>query len=95
MDTEDSINTHLQSSEIKMVYLYYTKVTWKLKNTLFPNKLKSWTSQKTKTMGFDLQTVNLFYWTEIINKESISEMLQVLQSGRELGGQERYSTANE
>lgn len=36
---------------------------------------------KRDTMGFDLQTVNLFYWTETI-KESISEMAQALLSGR-------------
>ena len=34
-----------------------------------------------ETMGFDLQIVNLFYWTEIINKESISEMAPALLSG--------------
>ena len=41
-----------------------------------------------ETMGFDLQIVNLFYWTEIINKESISEMAPALLSGWESGGQE-------
>lgn len=31
MDIENSINTHIQSLEIKMIYLDYTSVTWKLK----------------------------------------------------------------
>lgn len=35
MDTEDSINKRLQSLEIKMYYLYYTSVTWKLKKTTY------------------------------------------------------------
>lgn len=98
MDIENSINTHLQSLEIKMIYLDYT-VTWELKKT--KTKIKtcfqtSWIheiSQKKNNMGFYLQIVSLLYWIEIINKEKISEMTQALLSRGELVA--RYNTADE